>query len=65
MNTDIHNWAVVHDDSGTYTLFNSKSEASKWAEQFCPIGSDGEGDMNVLIIPETHNLIVAMGWTAK
>lgn len=58
-------WAVVHDDSGTYVAFNTKAEAEQWSEQFCPIGADGEGDMNVLIMPENHGLIVTMGWTER
>ena len=62
---EIQNWAVIYDDSQTYKKFATKAEASKWAEQFCPIGADGEGDMNVLILPEQHNLIVSMGWTEK
>lgn len=58
-------WAVVHDDSGTYVAFDTKEQANEWSEQFCPIGADGEGDMNVLVLPENHNLIAAMGWTER
>lgn len=63
--TPNQSWAVIHDDSNTYVKFGTKAEASKWAEQFCPIGEDGEGDMNCLILPENHNLIVSMGWTER
>lgn len=65
MKTETQNWVVIHDDSGTYTLFNSKAEADKWSEQFCPIGADGEGDMNVLVLPENHFLIKSMGFTER
>lgn len=58
-------WAVVTDDSGTYVAFDTKKAAQKWSDQFCPIGADGEGDMNVLIIPEAHGLIKSMGWTER
>jgi len=58
-------WAVITDDSGTYAAFNTKAEANEWSNQFCPMGADGEGDMNVLLIPETHGLIEAMGWTER
>ena len=61
----IQSWAVIHDDSQTYVKFGTKAEASKWAEQFCPIGEDGEGDMNCLILPENHQLIISMGWTER
>jgi hypothetical protein len=58
-------WIVVSDDSGTYEVFDNYEKASKHSEQFCPMGEDGEGDMNVLILPETHNLISIMGWTER
>jgi hypothetical protein len=61
----IKKWAVITDDSGTYVAFDSKEAAQKWSDQFCPIGADGEGDMNVLILPEGHGLITTMGWTER
>ena len=62
---DTGTWAVINDDSQTYVAFKSKAEANEWAKQFCPIGTDGEGDMNCLILPENHQLIVGMGWTER
>jgi len=58
-------WIVVSDDSGTYEVFENYEKAIKHSEQFCPMGEDGEGDMNCLILPENHNLISIMEWTER
>jgi hypothetical protein len=55
-------FAVVVDDSGFYHRFGSRKEAVEFSEPYCQseVG-DGEGDMNVLIVPIGHPILEALG----
>lgn len=54
-------WAVVVDDSGCYFKFATKQEAQEFSEPYCKSSvGDGDGDMNVLIVPVGHLILEGM-----
>ena len=59
-------WAVVVDDSGFYFKFATKQEAQEFSEPYCKSSvGDGDGDMNVLIVPVGHLVLQDMQELAK